>query len=221
MCSTTSHPPECRSPFSADIDEQRHSRASRQRFATDLLVAWQSMIRSRSRSVVGDPLLRPDLPFRPNGERLLCLDPIECPRKTWQDRDAAHRTVAGKIRDGDPRSTREVRPHLNRVRATGLCGEGQVEIGAAGLHDEIGRRNGGSTLAFSLPPLALRSRLFMKIKLCDHSYAEPIREILNDAILNSTALYDYKPRTPEMMTNWFAAKRAGNFPVIGALADDG
>ena len=61
----------------------------------------------------------------------------------------------------------------------------------------------------------------MKIKLCDHSYAEPIREILNDAILNSTALYDYKPRTPDMMMNWFAAKRAGNFPVIGALADDG
>ncbi|HEV2318803.1 MAG TPA: GNAT family N-acetyltransferase [Verrucomicrobiae bacterium] len=61
----------------------------------------------------------------------------------------------------------------------------------------------------------------MKTVLCDNSYAEPILAIFNDAILHSTALYDYKPRTPEMMTTWFEAKQKGNYPVIGALGDDG
>lgn len=46
-------------------------------------------------------------------------------------------------------------------------------------------------------------------------HGEAILEILNDAIVNSTALYDYSPRTPENMITWFAAKSAGNFPVIG------
>jgi L-amino acid N-acyltransferase len=48
-----------------------------------------------------------------------------------------------------------------------------------------------------------------------------ILEIFNDAILHSTALYDYHPRPPESMVGWFAAKRAGRFPVIGSEADDG
>jgi len=61
----------------------------------------------------------------------------------------------------------------------------------------------------------------MKIIACNVSHAEPIREIFNDAILHSTALYDYKPRTPEMMAAWFESKRKGNYPVIGVLADDG
>lgn len=61
----------------------------------------------------------------------------------------------------------------------------------------------------------------MKIIACDASHAESIREILNHAILHSTALYDYQPRTSDMMTNWFEAKRKGNYPVIGVLAEDG
>jgi L-amino acid N-acyltransferase len=61
----------------------------------------------------------------------------------------------------------------------------------------------------------------MKIIFCDSSYAEPIRGILNHAIAHSTALYDYAPRTPEMMAAWFEAKRKGNYPVIGAISDDG
>lgn len=51
---------------------------------------------------------------------------------------------------------------------------------------------------------------------CTHErHAEPILEIFNEAILTSTALYDYKPRAPQSMVGWFEAKRAGNFPVIG------
>ncbi|WP_371130406.1 N-acetyltransferase family protein [Nitrosospira multiformis] len=34
-------------------------------------------------------------------------------------------------------------------------------------------------------------------------------------MLNSTALYEYKPRTHEGMISWFRAKQEENFPVIG------
>ena len=46
-------------------------------------------------------------------------------------------------------------------------------------------------------------------------HAPAILDIFNEAIANSTALYDYRPRAPESMGPWFAAKRAGGFPVIG------
>jgi L-amino acid N-acyltransferase len=48
-------------------------------------------------------------------------------------------------------------------------------------------------------------------------HAAAILDILNEAIVNSTALYDYQPRPPESMAAWFKAKDAGRFPVIGAL----
>lgn len=55
----------------------------------------------------------------------------------------------------------------------------------------------------------------MKQILCDRSYAGQILDILNEAIENSTALWDYKPRTLAMMGPWFDEKAAGNLPVIG------
>ena len=57
----------------------------------------------------------------------------------------------------------------------------------------------------------------MKIILCTSDYSSQILEIFNDAILNSTALYDYKPRTMENMDAWFALKSKSNFPVIGLV----
>jgi phosphinothricin acetyltransferase len=48
-----------------------------------------------------------------------------------------------------------------------------------------------------------------------------ILDILNDAIVHSTALYDYRPRTRESMAAWFEAKERGGFPVIGVERDDG
>lgn len=42
-----------------------------------------------------------------------------------------------------------------------------------------------------------------------------ILDIFEDVILNSTALYEYKPRTLEDMISWFRAKQEGSFPVIG------
>ena len=48
-------------------------------------------------------------------------------------------------------------------------------------------------------------------------HGDAILEILNEAIVNSTALYDYRPRPSEAMVGWFQAKEAGRFPVIGAI----
>jgi L-amino acid N-acyltransferase YncA len=48
-----------------------------------------------------------------------------------------------------------------------------------------------------------------------------ILDILNDAIVTSTALYDYQPRTPDNMAAWFQVKQAGRFPVIGAVDERG
>src|SRR6266850_3505782 len=48
-------------------------------------------------------------------------------------------------------------------------------------------------------------------------HAGGILDILNEAIANSTALYDYRPRAPQSMVGWFEAKERGRFPVIGAV----
>jgi len=61
----------------------------------------------------------------------------------------------------------------------------------------------------------------MKIAECSDTYKSSILDILNEVIIHSTALYDYKPRTLEMMDSWFEAKRKGNYPVIGAFDDNG
>ena len=51
---------------------------------------------------------------------------------------------------------------------------------------------------------------------CTHDqHAAAILDIFNDAILHSTALYEYAVRTPATMTAWFKAKGDGGFPVIG------
>ncbi|MBX2866070.1 MAG: GNAT family N-acetyltransferase [Leptolyngbyaceae cyanobacterium MAG.088] len=52
------------------------------------------------------------------------------------------------------------------------------------------------------------------------AHAIAILDILNEAIVNSTALYDYKPRTLDSMVHWFESKQNGNFPVIGAVNEN-
>ena len=62
----------------------------------------------------------------------------------------------------------------------------------------------------------------MKFITCTfESHAEEILDIFNDAILNSTALYDYEPRTMDTMVEWFESKKKGRYPVIGAVGDCG
>lgn len=62
----------------------------------------------------------------------------------------------------------------------------------------------------------------MKFVSCTYDrHAPAILEIFNEAILHSTALYDYRPRTAESMVAWFNARTAGNFPVVGLEDESG
>lgn len=56
---------------------------------------------------------------------------------------------------------------------------------------------------------------------CTRAHAPEILAIFNDAILHTTALYEYEPRTPEFMAAWFDAKERARLPVLGAFAPDG
>jgi phosphinothricin acetyltransferase len=62
----------------------------------------------------------------------------------------------------------------------------------------------------------------MKSVVCEPArHSAGILAIFNDAIANSTALYDYKPRAAESMTSWFDAKARGRYPVLGIETDAG
>lgn len=62
----------------------------------------------------------------------------------------------------------------------------------------------------------------MKFISCNFdSHANEILTIFNDAILHSTALYDYKPRTIDNMVSWFTTKEEADYPVIGAIDEHG
>lgn len=56
---------------------------------------------------------------------------------------------------------------------------------------------------------------------CTRAHAAAILAIYNEEIAHSTSLWDYRPRTPEMMDAWFAEKERGQFPVLGVSAVDG
>ncbi len=63
-----------------------------------------------------------------------------------------------------------------------------------------------------------------EIQLIDCSESEhalAILDILNEAIINSTALYDYHPRSLDTMKPWFETKSRNGFPVIGAIDTSG
>ena len=59
-----------------------------------------------------------------------------------------------------------------------------------------------------------------RIRQCTEKQLPEILEIFNEAILHSTALYDYKPRTMENMQTWYTAKQQGNYPIIGIFDFD-
>ena len=62
----------------------------------------------------------------------------------------------------------------------------------------------------------------MHIVECNYDrHAVTILNILNDTIVNSTAIYDYEPRPLTAMEGWFAAKAGGRFPVIGVESEKG
>jgi L-amino acid N-acyltransferase len=58
----------------------------------------------------------------------------------------------------------------------------------------------------------------MQLITCTYAdHGKAILDILNEAIANSTALYDYQPRTLASIVTWFEAKQVENFPVIGIV----
>jgi phosphinothricin acetyltransferase len=61
----------------------------------------------------------------------------------------------------------------------------------------------------------------MRIISCGRAHAGAILDILNEAIENSAALYDYQPRTPAMMDAWFDAKEKARLPVLGVIDSAG
>ena len=60
-----------------------------------------------------------------------------------------------------------------------------------------------------------------QLKSCTEKQLPEILDIFNDAILHSTALYEYKTRTIERMHAWYADKLRGNYPIIGAFDETG
>jgi len=57
----------------------------------------------------------------------------------------------------------------------------------------------------------------MTIISCNLSHATAIREIVNEVILTSTAIYDYEPRSLATVEDWLAARLASGHPVLGAM----
>lgn len=61
----------------------------------------------------------------------------------------------------------------------------------------------------------------MRIAPCNRAQAPEILAIFNEAILHSTAIYEYEPRSEAFMATWFEAKERAHLPVVGAFTSDG
>jgi len=64
-------------------------------------------------------------------------------------------------------------------------------------------------------------RAQMKVRSATHDDLSGILEIYNEAVLNTTATYDYEPRTLEHRAVWFEDHLKNNYPVFVAVRDDG
>jgi L-amino acid N-acyltransferase len=61
-----------------------------------------------------------------------------------------------------------------------------------------------------------------KIAQCTpDTHAAAVRDIYNDAILNTTALYEYKPRSMAEVLHWFGGKASAGLPILAAINDHG
>lgn len=60
----------------------------------------------------------------------------------------------------------------------------------------------------------------MELAHCDSDQKAQILDILNEAIVHTTAIYDYQPRPLESMDGWFKSKIEGKFPVVGMFDGD-
>jgi phosphinothricin acetyltransferase len=56
---------------------------------------------------------------------------------------------------------------------------------------------------------------------CREDHLGAIRAIFNDAILKTTALYEYQPRSEATILAWWQAKQQAGYPVLGVEHADG
>ena len=61
----------------------------------------------------------------------------------------------------------------------------------------------------------------MQIRPATRADLPGILEIYNDAVLTTTATYDYEPRTLEHRTQWFEERQRDNYPMFVAVEDAG
>jgi L-amino acid N-acyltransferase len=62
----------------------------------------------------------------------------------------------------------------------------------------------------------------LKLVDCEpRRHSAAILAIFNEALENSTAIYEYTPLGPDYMVRWFEAKAQGRYPVIGLENDAG
>jgi len=61
----------------------------------------------------------------------------------------------------------------------------------------------------------------MQVRPATHDDLPGILEIYNEAVLNTTATYDYEPRTLEQRQQWFEERQRDNYAVFVALDQSG
>src|SRR5262245_53951068 len=162
---------------------------------------------------------------RPRRKRWLCEMPSRrrgsiSNRSTWSSQRTTRsvRTILPALttrRPIDIRTCRSFSSARTRTPTVSSSSRSLVQAGSS-WPGAVSRR-------VRTPSRSVPSKREMSVRLveCDRSRAAEILAILNEAIVNSTALYDYTPRTMEMMEAWFEAKVRGNYPVIGAVDEDG
>src|SRR5213592_3108316 len=61
----------------------------------------------------------------------------------------------------------------------------------------------------------------MQVRPANRKDLPEILEIYNEAVLNTTASYDYEPRTLEHRTAWFEERKRENYPIYVATSQPG
>src|SRR5258706_11832833 len=61
----------------------------------------------------------------------------------------------------------------------------------------------------------------MRIRPASHGDLPGILDIYNDAVLHTTATYDYEPRTLEHRMQWLEERQRDRYPVFVAMDDCG
>ena len=60
-----------------------------------------------------------------------------------------------------------------------------------------------------------------RLEHCGEKHLPEILKIFNEAVINTTSLYEYKTRTLDVVQKWYVQKQKGKYPVVGAFGDDG